>query len=359
MIKKDLAHCLNPALKKIDAYRVDGGQQAEVKLNQNESPFDLPGWLKEEILEEFRLEAWNRYPDILPFRGMRAYADFLGVSPESVMMSNGSNEMLYTIFLSCLTKGSRVVIPVPSFSLYEKIASLIQADIVEVPMRADDLGFDVDGIIAAARKANAALVVLSTPNNPTSGSLSLEEVRRIVEEVDGIVLVDEAYIEFSRQESALSLIQQYNNVIVLRTMSKALALAGMRIGFALTNPELMREIAKPKIPFTSNRLAEITLQRVLKHYGLVEEAVRFILSERSRISRSLASISGIRMFESDANFIIIRVDGCDEVFSTLKQAGILVRNVSGYPLMQNCLRFNIGLEKENDLLLEQLRQRGQ
>ncbi|WP_294344534.1 histidinol-phosphate transaminase [Prosthecochloris sp.] len=350
---KDLIRLLNPALQQIGAYKVDGGQQADVKLNQNESPFDLPLLMKEAILDEFKQEAWNRYPDILPFRGIQAYANFIGVSPESVMMSNGSNEMLYTIFLACLSKGSKVVIPIPSFSLYEKLAILLQSQIVAVPMH-EDLAFDVPEIIRRAKDEKAGFVVLSTPNNPTSSSLTLEEIRMITSEVNAIVLVDEAYIEFSREESAITLLEEASNLIVLRTMSKALALAGMRIGFAMTNPGLMAQIAKPKIPFTSSRLAEITLIHVLDNYHLVEEAVSYILKERLRMSEALKKISGIRVFESDANFIIIRVSDAQKVFSSLIGEGILVRNVSGYPSMENCLRFNIGLRRENDLLLEKL-----
>ncbi len=352
-MEKDFTRFLNPGLQHIGAYRVEGGQQADVKLNQNESPFDLPLWMKEAILDEFKHEAWNRYPDILPFRGIKAYADFVGVSPESVMMSNGSNEMLYTIFLACLSKGGKVVIPEPSFSLYEKLALLLQAEIVSVPMH-DDLGFDVPEIIRRTKDENAGFVVLSTPNNPTSKSLSLEEVRRIAGEVDAIVLVDEAYVEFSREESAVGLLGKQSNLIVLRTMSKALALAGMRIGFAMTNPGLMAEIMKPKIPFTSSRLAEITLTHVLDNYRLVEEAVDYILKERERVSGALEEMRDLTVFKSDANFIIIRVSDSGKVFSSLAGEGILVRNVSGYPLMENCLRFNIGLKEENDLLLEKL-----
>ncbi|NTV01304.1 MAG: histidinol-phosphate transaminase [Chlorobiaceae bacterium] len=353
-MKRDYRDLLNPALQQIGVYKVEGGQEAEVKLNQNESPFDLPLWLKEKILGEFRDEPWNRYPDILPYRGMEAYASFLGVTPDSVVMSNGSNEMLYTIFLACLGAGSKVLIPQPSFSLYEKIALLLQAEVVEVPML-PELDFDVDAVIAAATSEKVDFIVLSTPNNPTGKSLSRADVERILDAVDAIVLVDEAYIEFSREESALGLIGRYPNLIVLRTMSKALALAGMRIGFAISNPALMAEITKPKIPFASGRLAEITLINVLENYSLVTEAVEFILGERRRLQQELAAIDGVRAFESDTNFLIIRVGDASKVFSSLKDAGVLVRNVSGYPLMENCLRFNVGLREENDRLLELLR----
>ncbi|MEI8033460.1 MAG: histidinol-phosphate transaminase [Chlorobiaceae bacterium] len=353
-MQRDIQTLLNPALRSIAAYKVEGGQQAEIKLNQNESPFDVPMWLKEEILGAFSRESWNRYPEILPYRGMQVYADFLGVSPDSVMMSNGSNEMLYTIFLACLGRGRKVLIPDPSFSLYEKIARLLQADIVSVPMH-PGLDFDVDAIIRSARAEQVDLIVLSTPNNPTSRSISLDEVRLVAESCEAILLVDEAYIEFSRQSSALELIRELPNVVVLRTMSKALALAGIRIGFAIAPPPLMAELAKPKIPFASSRLAEITLEHVLANYSLVTDAVSYILHEREKLYIDLLSIDGVEPFGSDTNFLIIRVRDAGEVFRNLQQDGILVRNVSAYTLMENCLRFNVGLVEENRRLIEKLR----
>ncbi|MEI6692808.1 MAG: histidinol-phosphate transaminase [Chlorobium sp.] len=353
-MQRDIQQLLNPALQNIATYRVEGGQQAEIKLNQNESPFDVPMWLKEEIISEFVKEPWNRYPDILPYKGMKAYAEFLGVSPDSVMMSNGSNEMLYTIFLACLGPGRTVLIPTPSFSLYEKIALLLQSRIVTVPML-PGLEFDTDAILRVARDEHVDFIVLSTPNNPTSKSLSFDEIRLITESSDAIVLVDEAYIEFSRQRSILELINRQPNLIVLRTMSKALALAGIRIGFAIANPLLMAELAKPKIPFASGRLAEITLTHVLANYSLVNDAVSYILHERDHIYNELLSISGVEPFLSDTNFLIIRINDAGSVFKSLQSEGILVRNVSGYPLMENCLRFNVGLVDENKRLIEKIR----
>ena len=352
-MKREIEYLLNPALKNIAAYRVEGGQEAEIKLNQNESPFDVPMWLKEEIIGEFIKEPWNRYPVILPYKGMRAYADFLGISPDSVMMSNGSNEMLYTIFLACLGPCRKVLIPDPSFSLYEKIALLLQSQIVTVPMRAD-LDFDLEAILRVAHDEAVDFIVLSTPNNPTGKSLTFEEIRLIAHSSDAIVLVDEAYIEFSRQRSVLELIDELPNLVVLRTMSKALALAGIRIGFAIANPLLMAEIAKPKIPFASSRLAEITLTKVLANYSLVTDAVSYILHEREKLYAALLSLEGIEPFLSDTNFLIIRVSDARALFQRLQSQGILVRNVSGYHLMENCLRFNVGLVDENKRLIEKL-----
>ncbi len=353
-MKRDIARLVNPALQNIAAYKVEGGQHAEIKLNQNESPFDVPMWLKEEIIGEFIKEPWNRYPDILPYRGMQAYADFLGISSDSVMMSNGSNEMLYTIFLACLGPGRKVLVPDPSFSLYEKIALLLQSRIIRVPML-PNLDFDLDAILQTARDEAVDVIVISTPNNPTSKSMTFEDVRLIAESSDAIVLVDEAYIEFSRQRSILELIDELPNLVVLRTMSKALALAGIRIGFAIAHPLLMAELAKPKIPFASSRLAEITLTQVLANYSLVTDAVSYILHERNKLYIELLSIDGVEPFLSDTNFLIIRVSDAQAVFQSLRSEGILVRNVSGYHLMENCLRFNVGLVEENQRIIEKLR----
>jgi len=353
-MKRDIERLLNPALRNISTYKVEGGQQAEIKLNQNESPFDVPMWLKEQIIGDFVKEPWNRYPDILPYRGMQAYADFLGISPDSVMMSNGSNEMLYTIFLACLGPGRKVLIPEPSFSLYEKIALLLQSRIVRVPMR-PNLDFDTDAILRTAHDEAVDVIVISSPNNPTSQSLTFDDVRLIVESSDALVLVDEAYIEFSREHSILELIDELPNLVVLRTMSKALSLAGIRIGFAVANPLLMAELAKPKIPFASSRLAEITLIQVLANYSLVTDAVSYILHERDKLYAELLAIDGVEPFLSDTNFLIIRVSDAGAVFQSLRHEGILVRNVSGYPLMENCLRFNVGLVAENQRIIEKLR----
>ncbi|ABB24068.1 histidinol-phosphate transaminase [Pelodictyon luteolum] len=352
-MQNDIHRHLNPALQKIGAYVVEGGQEAPVKLNQNESPFDVPMWLKEAITREFVREPWNRYPDILPYRGIEAYAEFLGVPAGRVIMGNGSNELLYTIFMACLGPGRRILIPEPSFSLYEKIALLMQADIVSVPMRRG-LDFDADLILERAKAEAVDLIVLSTPNNPTGKSLSPDDIRRIATESGAIVLVDEAYIEFSRHPSALPLVDELPNVVILRTMSKALALAGMRIGFAIAPEALMAELTKPKIPFASNRLAEITLRHVLANYSIVKDSVSYILDERERMYSELEGMDGLQPFMSDTNFLIIRVADPRAVFQHLRGEGILVRNVSGYPLMEGCLRCNIGLRDENRRLLDGL-----
>jgi histidinol-phosphate aminotransferase len=345
---------IKPSVRKMEAYTVAGGQFAKIKLNQNENPFDFPAKLKLEILNEFYNESWNRYPDVFPNAVTERLAAFLNVPKECLIVSNGSNELIYTIFLATLSRGSSVLIPSPTFSLYEKVADVLEADVLKVAMK-NDLTFDVPAIIEEAKRSRPRVVVLSTPNNPTSKSISLTEIEEIVSSVRSIVIVDEAYTEFSRQTSALGLIETHSNVIVMRTMSKAFSLAGLRLGYTIAQPALTAEILKPKIPFTTNRLAELTAIKILDNYDLVKASVQTLLAEREQVYGELKKIQSVFTHESDANFFIIEVEHPNSVFDALKSKSILVRNVSSYPLMSKCLRVNVGTPAENDQFLFELK----
>jgi len=345
---------INPAVRDLSPYSVEGGQTASIKLNQNENPFDLPAWLKLEILNEFYKEHWNRYPDIFPTEAITRYAKFLNVPKECVMMGNGSNELIYTIFLATLRKSASVLIPAPTFSLYEKVAALVQADILKIGMT-DDLKFRVSDIIEEAQRSRPNVIILSTANNPTSQSMPLEDIERIVAETRSLVLVDEAYHEFSKQRSALDLIENYSNVMVLRTMSKAFSMAGLRVGFVVANPALIQELMKPKIPFASSRLAEIAVIKILDNYHVVKESIETVLRERERLTSAFQEIPKLKVYESDANFFVVQLEQPKEMFEALKARDILVRSVTGYPQMEKCLRVAIGTPDENNKLLSELK----
>ncbi len=353
IIDQEFLENINPAVRGMSPYIVGGGQSADIKLNQNESPYDLPAPLKLEILNAFYNEAWNRYPNVFPSQAIERYAQFLGVPKECVMMGNGSNELIYTIFMATLRRGASVLIPSPSFSLYEKVATLLEADVLKVAMTAE-LEFQVKEIIEEAERSRPNLIVLSTANNPTSKSMTIEDIEEVLANTRSIVLVDEAYIEFSKQHSALKLLDQYSNLIVLRTFSKAFGLAGIRIGFAIAQAPLTAELLKPKIPFASNRLAEIAVVKVLENYHLVQETVSAILQERERVYGELKKIQSVKAHESDTNFFILEVENPTRVFNELKAKGVLVRDVSSYPLMEKCVRVNIGTRQENERFLAAL-----
>ncbi|MFN3386772.1 MAG: histidinol-phosphate transaminase [Candidatus Thermochlorobacter sp.] len=344
---------IKPSVRALSPYTVEGGQSAEIKLNQNENPYDLPDWLKREIMEAFLKEPWNRYPNTFPEEAIARYAQFINLPKECIMMGNGSNELIYTIFLATLRPTASVLIPAPSFSLYDKVAALLEAERLHVAMT-PSLDFDTEQILEEAHRSQPTLIVLSTANNPTSKSMKFEDVERIVAEVRALVLVDEAYAEFSRERSALELLENYPNVIVLRTLSKAFSMAGLRIGFAISNPMLAAQLLKPKIPFASSRLAEIATIKVLDNYHIIQETVQKVLAERERVFRALCAIAPIQVLESDTNFLIVMVPHPKETFHALKAKGILVRDVSKYPMMERCLRIGIGLPEENDRLLEVL-----
>jgi len=353
LLEQEFLENINPAVRKMSPYSVGGGQAAEIKLNQNENPYDLPASLKRDILNAFCNEAWNRYPNIFPSQAIERYAKFLGVPKECVIMGNGSNELIYTIFMATLRRGASVLIPSPSFSLYEKVATLLEADVLKVAMTAE-LEFQVKEIIEEAERSRPNLIVLSTANNPTSKSISIEAIEDVLANTRALVLVDEAYIEFSKQQSALKLLDRYSNLIVLRTFSKAFGLAGIRIGFAIAQAPLTAELLKPKIPFATSRLAEIAVVKLLENYHLVQEAVSAILQERERVYSELKKIQSIKTHESDTNFFILEVENPTRIFNELKAKGVLVRDVSSYPLMEKCVRVNVGTREENERFLAAL-----
>lgn len=347
---------IKPTVRAMQPYTVAGGQFAAIKLNQNENPFDFPANLKLEILNQFYSENWNRYPDVFPNLAAEKIAAFLGVPAEAVIVGNGSNELIYTIFFATLSRGSRVLIPSPTFLYYEKVADIMEAEVIKVAMTAS-LTFDVAAILEEALRSQPRILVLSTPNNPTSKSMTFAEIEEIASQVKSLVVVDEAYIEFSRERSALELIYEHPNVIILRTLSKAFSLAGVRLGYLVANPTLAAELLKPKIPFATNRLAELVAVKILENYELVEQSVKIILAERDRVFAALQAMPNLNVHESDTNFFIVEVASPGDVFESLKAKNILVRNVSSYPMMEKCLRIGVGTAAENDALLTALKER--
>ena len=243
------------------AYTVSG-HPAKIKLNQNESPFDIPVDLKKEIIEEFFRISWNRYPDVFSKKLPERLSEMYGLPIESFIVANGSNELIYTVEMSIIEDGTEVLIPQPTFYLFEKVARILGGNLIKVFAKSD-LHFDEQKILEQARGIERGLIIISSPNNPTGKSATNEFIIELLKSTSAIVLIDEAYIEFSQYCGTIELTKTYNNLVVLRTFSKAFSLAGLRIGYLTSNPETAREILKVKIPFTVNPLSEFTALKLL------------------------------------------------------------------------------------------------
>ena len=335
-------------------------ESAAIKLNQNESPWDVPVEVKDEVALRLRELPWNRYHQKVPDDFGAALAARAGVPSECVLMGSGSNLLLQWIFEAFGGSDARILYPAPSFSLYRMWGDIVEAQLDAVRL-ADDLSYDAATWVTRVRESRPSLTVLCLPNNPTGGEMSLDGVRSVAaacREVGGVLIVDEAYQEFSPVGfDRTSLIHDLDNVILLRTFSKAFSAAGMRLGYLLAPAALATELRKLVPPFHLSLFSAVLGQVLLERADLMEARVRSILSERSRLTEAIGDLPGVETLPSEANFFLVRVADPALTCRELKAKGILVRPLGKDPLLEGCVRVNVGTAEENDALLEALRGR--
>ena len=354
-LERALTH-IRPAVRKERPYLVGGVPNIVVKLNQNECPLDLPEDVKRELIDAFFHTPFNRYPTEQPDRLCRALSKSVDWDPDGILVGNGSNELTYTFGLGFIEKGSAVVLPRPMFALYETVVRLHEGALTPIAPRSD-LRFDAEAILAAVRRVAPSLVVLTTPNNPTGLSMPLDEIEPIVQEAPGFVVVDEAYVEFTEEESARTILDAYPNLILLRTFSKAFGLAGLRLGYMMGHPAVIGELLKARLPFMVDRLAEMTALALLARPGLIAERVALMKRECQTLTTALAAMDGVEVVPSQANFVIFKtVKEPKLLMNRLAEAGVLVRYMGGYPELQGYLRVNAGTPEENKAFLVALKE---
>jgi histidinol-phosphate aminotransferase len=342
---------IKPEVRRLSAYTLKH-VAAEVKLDQNENPYELPQSLKEEVIRRVSSRPWGRYPEFVPASLTRALSKFTGWPEPGILTGNGSNELILSGLAVILGPGKTVVIPQPTFTLYKLLASVYQANVVTVPLRQADFSFDVDALIKAA--ADADVTVICSPNNPTGSLLELEDLKRLLQAARGLVFLDEAYHEFSRQTAAV-LLPQYPNLIVLRTFSKAMSMAGLRFGYLMSDREIAREIHKAKLPYNVNIFTLAATELVLEQPDVMRESIETLIRERARVRAELQQRKGIEVFDSHANFLLIRTPmEAKALFDALYAEGVLVRDVSTYPMLSRSLRVTIGKPEENERFLQAL-----
>jgi histidinol-phosphate aminotransferase len=344
---------IKPGVRRLGAYTLRH-YEPKIKLNQNESPFDVPDELKRRIQAAMAERPWNRYPPFVAHNFIAAVAEATDWPEAGILVANGSNELIQAIFAVVVEPGVSVVIPEPTFTLYRLMTEVGGGSVVSVPLT-DRLRFDVDGIIRSAVASAAAIVVLCTPNNPTGSALSREEIERIHDETGALILLDQAYVEFGGYD-AIPMLAGRPRLMVLRTFSKAMAMAGLRAGFVLGEPAVIAEVNKAKLPYNINFFSEYAAAEVLRARELLRPNIELIGEQRDCLVRRLAEIEGLRVFPSAANFVLFRVEHPRithrQLFERLlEEDGILVRDVSGYPMLERCLRVNAGTAEETDAFL--------
>ncbi len=342
------------SVRAVQPYHVGGPRDIAIKLNQNESASDVPGSLKMELASFVATDAFHRYPLEWPESLTEALAVHTGWPGKGILIGNGSNDLMYTVAAVTIVPGTRVVLPRPLFSLYEKIVRLGSGDLTTVAPQ-QDLSIDVSSLMAAIRLHSPALVAIATPNNPTGLALRRRDVIRIAEVTRGLVLVDEAYVEFSDIPSMLQVLDRYPNVLLLRTFSKAYGLAGLRVGYLIGSPALIGEIRKARYPFAVDRISETAALMQLQRHGSIMKEVVETKRETMRLYDAIVALEGITVLRPQANFVVFRpLQDSREIMCSLMRRGVLVRDLGGYPEMRGYLRVSTGTKSENNIFLAQL-----
>ena len=344
---------IKPAVRALRAYTLSP-HRASVKINQNENPWDAPNEIKEEVLRRFAARAWSRYPDFVPARLHEQLAQFANWKPDGIIAGNGSNELIQAVLMVAVGPGRRVLISEPTFALYRQVATVLGGE-VETVLLTPQLTYDTAALLGAIEEKQPDVTIVCSPNNPTGCVIETADLQRLLRAARGLVVIDEAYHEFA-QQSVVPLLAEHENLIVLRTFSKAMAFAALRVGYLLAAPALVREIRKAVLPYNLNAFSQLAAEVAIEKYPtLLGPIVSAIIDERERLYTAISQIEGLTPVHSKANFMVVRASrDPKQIFEQLLQRDILVRDVSNYPMWSEYFRFSVGTPEENDRLLRAL-----
>jgi len=298
----------------------------------------------------------NRYPDPFQLELKKKIALIKKVNVNSIFLANGSDDVLGLLINAfCEPVIDSIIVLPPTFGMYEVLAKINNVNVKKIPLN-NEFQLDIKSILNSV-DSNIKMIFITTPNNPTGNSFKIESILEILTKFQGLVLVDEAYLEFSREKTTINLIKDYPNLIVCQTFSKAQGLAGVRLGMCFANKEVISVLNKIKYPYNLNSLSQkVVLERLLKS-NIVHEQVKEILSQRDFIVSVFQFITFIKkIFPSDANFILIRVDKAILRYNQLIDRNIVVRNTSKQLMCENTLRISIGTPEENQKLIIALKE---
>ena len=341
---------LNSKIRDLKPYEPLEGEY-RIRLDANESFLSLPTNVMSKMMDAFAYTAFNRYPDPLAVDVCRRFAEYYKIRPEIVTAGNGSDELISVLMTAFLMKGDTVLTLSPDFSMYRFYSSLVEVRCVDV-VKKSDLTIDVDELISVSNQTGAKMILFSNPCNPTSVGLTREQVRKIIRSVSALVVLDEAYMDFWDQ-SLIQEAEQYDNLVVLRTCSKAFGLAALRLGFAVANQTITAALRAVKSPYNVNSATQSAAAAVLSYPKQLERAIEKIVDSRIALSQGLQQLLKKKpgrfvLYPSCTNFVLIRLADARYVYEKLLAEGIAVR------LMGDSLRITAGAPEENTELLAAL-----
>lgn len=345
-----MAYQLCEKVRALEPYEpIQGSYQ--IRLDANESYYNLSDEIKEEIKEIVAALDFNRYPDPLASELTKAFADYYGIREEHITVTNGSDEMLYLLASAMLNANSRVVVVDPDFSMYAFYSFLSENQIFTYK-KDDDHEINVDALLAFMAECQADMVIFSNPCNPTGRGITAEDARKLVKGAGNcLVVLDEAYMDFWNQ-SLLKEAHEYENLIVLKTASKAVGAASLRLGFAIANPVITKALRSVKSPYNVNSLSQAIGTCIYRHQDLLKNRAEEITKNTGCLYQEIRKVVEryqlpFRVFEPYANFIFVETERAGDIYEALLENGIAVRYFPKY----SSLRITTGTEAENQELM--------
>ncbi len=351
MSNLDLLQLVKEKVQSLKAYHVEN-IDCEIKLHANENSFPLPPEILKQFEEVFKSTELNRYPDPDCGSLKQTLAKRLDVTPANLAIGNGSDELIQILLQVFCDPGETVGFPDPTFAMYSIIAQGMGLKSQTHPLD-DQWDFKAEPFLETMAASQARIAFLSYPNNPTGNCYCASEVQKVIENFSGIVVLDEAYHDFAGK-SFLSELPKHNNLVILRSLSK-IGLAALRGGYAIADPIIIEQIDKVRLPYNSNTLSQKLTDRLLNHFTPVQKQLDALIKERDGMIRELSKFKSLKVFPSDANFVLFRVEqDPDALFKQLMESGILIRDLSNHPRLKNCLRVTIGTPDENKAFLKKM-----
>lgn len=317
-----------------------------IKLDAMENPYLLPSALRGEIAEAVAAAAINRYPDPGAVSLKEKIRGVTGL-PQGmeVLLGNGSDELIQLLAMAVNKPGAVLLSVEPSFVMYKMIATFTGMRYAGVALAAD-FSLNLSATLAAIKREQPALVFLAYPNNPTGNLFSADAVAQVITASPGLVVVDEAYYAFAC-DSFIPHLARYPNLLVMRTFSK-LGMAGLRLGFLAGSTEWLGQLEKLRLPYNVGVLTQLVAEKLLAHHGVLLQQAEQIKGDRAKLYRQLSEIAAVKVYTSEANFLLFRVANAAAIFNGLKQRGVLIKNLNGgHPMLKDCLRVTVGTPDEN------------
>ncbi|ODA42313.1 histidinol-phosphate transaminase [Desulfosporosinus sp. BG] len=342
---------VRPEVRQLVPYEVKHMPEC-VKLDANENPFPWPVGMREDLFSEKLM--FNRYPDGMAQDLKNAIAEYTRISSAGILVGNGSDELIQLILLTFGGLGKSMIIHPPTFGMYQISAHLTDTAVVEVPLL-NGLDLNTEQMLKAALSPEAHVVIICNPNNPTGTLFSREEILQLVRESGKIVVVDEAYAEFSG-ETLIPEIENYPNLVILRTFSKSFGMAGLRLGYLLGQPETIAWINRARPPFNVNSFSQKAGILALGYLSEYQVQIQSIKAETQKLYEGLTQVAGVVVYPTKANFILFKPGDPDSWAEELLKRGFLVRNMGVLPTIGKCLRISAGLPEENDRFLRAIRE---